>query len=190
MELLARQISAFGARYWLRISRTTQVTLSLAEAVREGLTVKLQQSRSLMCSRASRLWARCSEWRGAVAPKPSTIRPPSSCVSVKGYLLLLAGSLHKRGGADMGDGQRDRPGQPRRSVHRHRLNSAPTAMSFRGLDELARARAAAAGRVVIGIAQSNQPLDEVTTPSVEALKLYTSARGRITSGVTRTRPSR
>ena len=28
----------------------------------------------------------------------------------------------------------------------------------------------------IGIAQSNQPLEEVTTPSVEALKLYTRAR--------------
>ena len=93
----------------------------------------------------------------------------------EGIPLLLAGSLQKRGGAIWvtvtGIDPVSRAG--RFTVTNEFQNESDV---FRGLDVLARRVRRQLGESVIGIAQSNRPLEEVTTPSVDALKLYTGAR--------------
>lgn len=149
----------------------------LAEAIRDGLTVKLQQSRSLnVLSREQVVGALQRMEKSAVAQRLDVHTAMELCQR-EGIPLLLAGSVHKRGDAIWvtvtGIDPISRAG---RFTVTSEFKSASDV--FRGLDVLARRVRRQLGESLIGIAQSNQPLEEVTTPSVDALKLYTHARER------------
>jgi len=147
----------------------------LAEAIREGLTVKLQQSRSLNVLSREQVVGALQRMERSAVTKNLDVNTALELCQREGIPLLLAGSVHKRGGAIWvtvtGIDPISRAG--RFSVNSEFQNDSDV---FRGLDVLARRVRRQLGESLIGIAQSNQPLDEVTTPSVEALKLYTRAR--------------
>ena len=127
-----------------------------------------------MCSPASRLSAHFRNGEERITKNLDVSTARELCQR-EGIPLLLAGSVHRRGatiwvtvtGID-----------PVTHAGRFSVNSEFQNDSdvFHGLDVLARRVRRQLGESLLGIAQSNQPLDEVTTPSVEALKLYTRAR--------------
>ena len=161
----------------------------LAEAVREGLTVKLQQSRSLNVLSREQVVGALQRMERSAGAKTLDHQTAVELCQREGIQLLLAGSLHKRGGADMGDGQWNRPGQPRRPVHAPRLSSGTRAM-FSGARRARSARAAAARRVCDRY-RAEQPTAGGSHDCLgRGAEAVLRARGRITSAATRTRPSR
>jgi tetratricopeptide (TPR) repeat protein/predicted Ser/Thr protein kinase len=146
----------------------------LAETVREALTVKLQQSRALNVLSREQVMGALQRMERAASKSLDQPTAIELCQR-EGIPLLLAGSLDNRGGAIWVTVTGIDP------VSRAARFSVTSEFQsdrdvFRGMDVLARRVRRQLGESVIGIAKSNASLAEVTTPSVEALRLYTQGR--------------
>ena len=172
---LWRADQAFGGAILIADFEDNSGDPVLAEAVREGLTLNLQQSRSLNVLSREQVVGALQRMERNSGAKTLDEQTAVELCQREGLPLLLAGSLHKRGGTVWvtvnGIDPVSRAG--RFTVMTEFRTESDV---FRGLDELARRVRRQLGESVIGIATSNQPLEEVTTASVEALKLYTRAR--------------
>ena len=146
----------------------------LAETVREALTVKLQQSRSLNVLSREQVVGALQRMERAGSKGLDQETAIELCQR-EGIPLLLNGSLENRGGAIW---VTVRGLDPVTRAARFAVTSEFESDRdvFRGMDVLARRVRRELGESLIGIAQSNDSLAEVTTPSVDALRLYTRAR--------------
>ncbi|MEO6213683.1 MAG: protein kinase [Vicinamibacterales bacterium] len=153
----------------------------LTDAIRDGLTVKLQQSRSLNVLSGEQVIDALKRMRRGSAAQVLDERTAVALSQREGISMVLAGTVYKRDdvilvtvtGSDPMSG---------RGIFRETTEFKNDSEVFRGVDRLAKGVRTQLGESLLGIAQSNQPLDQVTTPSVDALKLYTRARERYVRG--------
>ena len=152
----------------------------LSNVIRHGLAVKLQQSRALnLLSREQVVDALRRMERDV--DRPLDVQTAIEVGQREGIPLILAGAVHQQGDAIAVSVTGMDP-----VTRATRFTNTATFTThdgvFKGLDDLARDVRRNLGESVAGIAQSNQPLADVTTPSFDALRLYTSANDRLLRG--------
>ncbi|MFO7653083.1 MAG: protein kinase [Candidatus Krumholzibacteriia bacterium] len=169
-------VGSFAARDWLLVTEFRDLTGgdNLGAALREALVVDLQQSRHVNVFAGRRLSDALARMERS-AGEPLTPDLGLELAEREGIPVVLSGSIGAVGDARVVAAQLIDPATGE-VLFAQRVEAAGERDLLPAIDDLSRRIRRELGESLLAIRRHDQPLEQVTTPSLEALRLYSRAQ--------------